>query len=88
MVDKYDLSSLQVITSGAAPLGGDLEVNVAKRIPSVLMVRQGYGMTELTCASHGLGSREKNKVGSIGRLLPNMECKVIYPGSGKILGPN
>lgn len=48
----------------------------------------GYGMTELTCASHGLGSREKNKVGSIGRLLPNMECKVIYPGTGKILGPN
>lgn len=41
MVDKYDLSSLQVISSGAAPLGGDLEMNAAKRIPSAPLVRQG-----------------------------------------------
>lgn len=41
MVDKYDLSSLKVISSGAAPLGGDLEMNAAKRIPSAPLVRQG-----------------------------------------------
>ena len=41
LVDKFDLSSLMVLSSGAAPLGRDLELNVAKRIPSLITVRQG-----------------------------------------------
>ena len=40
-LSKHDLSSLKVISSGAAPLGGDLEMNAAKRIPSAPLVRQG-----------------------------------------------
>ena len=41
MVDKFDLSSLKAISSGAAPLSRDLEVKVAERIPNLERVAQG-----------------------------------------------
>ena len=41
MVDKFDLSSLQSLSSGAAPLARDLETGVAKKLPSLVSVRQG-----------------------------------------------
>ena len=41
MVDKFDLSSLQSLSSGAAPLARNLEIGVAKRLPSLVSVRQG-----------------------------------------------
>lgn len=42
MVDKFDLSSLKTLSSGAAPLACDLEIGVAKRLPSLEAVRQGH----------------------------------------------
>lgn len=41
LVDRFDLSSLKSISSGAAPLSQELERGVAKRIPNVDTVRQG-----------------------------------------------
>lgn len=41
IVAKYDLSSLEVLGSGAAPLGQDLSEEVKKRIPSLKYVFQG-----------------------------------------------
>ena len=41
LVDKFDLSSLKAISSGAAPLSRDLEVKVAERIPNLERVAQG-----------------------------------------------
>jgi acyl-CoA synthetase (AMP-forming)/AMP-acid ligase II len=41
LVDKYDLSSVILISSGAAPLGSDLCEEVQKRLPSVKFVVQG-----------------------------------------------
>lgn len=40
-VDKFDLSSLEFITSGAAPAGKDLIEEVKKRFPNVKVLRQG-----------------------------------------------
>ncbi|MEA2461292.1 MAG: hypothetical protein QOH90_1469, partial [Actinomycetota bacterium] len=42
VVDKYDLGSLEVIMSGAAPLGGNLASAASERLGSVVM--QGYGL--------------------------------------------
>ena len=33
-------------------------------------------MTEMTISSHGFGMTDKVKPGSVGLLLPNLECKV------------
>ena len=50
LVDEYDLSSLQAIMSGAAPLDDELGHAVADRLGC--RVVQGYGMSELSPVSH------------------------------------
>jgi len=82
---KYDLSSLQTITIGAAPLGADLQVSAKEKLKAD--VTQGYGMTELPTAVV-LNPKNAIKVGSVGILLPNVEAKVISIFDGKELGPN
>uniref|UniRef100_A0A803MPK4 4-coumarate--CoA ligase n=1 Tax=Chenopodium quinoa TaxID=63459 RepID=A0A803MPK4_CHEQI len=44
-MDKYDLSSVRVVLSGAAPMGKDLEDAVRAKLPNAKL-GQGYGMTE------------------------------------------
>ncbi|RMX50070.1 hypothetical protein pdam_00002888 [Pocillopora damicornis] len=88
LVDKFDLSSLERVNSGAAPLGKELETAMLKRLTQVKRIRQGYGMTELCGASHCTPAEGKTKFGSVGLLLPNLQCKVISPETGEILGPN
>jgi len=86
IVDQFDLKHVRFILSGAAPLGPDIEEALSKRLGVV--VRQGYGMTELSPVSH-ISPLTDMKRGSIGFLLPNQEQKVIHiDGSGKMLGPN
>lgn len=43
-IEKYDLSSLKYLLSGAAPLGPDLQRRLQKRLNCY--VTQAYGMTE------------------------------------------
>jgi acyl-CoA synthetase (AMP-forming)/AMP-acid ligase II len=81
-VDRYDLSSLKQIVSGAAPLGGNVAQACAARLGCSVL--QGYGLTETSPVSH-VGVVEKP--GSIGRPLPNTECKVASLIDGSELGP-
>ena len=84
-VANYNLSRLQWIMSGAAPLGADVEVAVANRLHC--RVIQGYGMTEVSGASH-LHSlvAEEGRHGSVGFLAPDMEARVVDPETGRDLG--
>lgn len=87
MVDKYDLSSLKLLTSGAAPLGKELVDAVHERIGCV--VTQGYGLTETSPVTHVLpDSRALRKPGSIGPAVPNTEVMVVDVASGEGVGPN
>jgi len=45
---KYDLSSVQSVFSGAAPLGAETAEDLQKIFPS-WKIRQGYGMHLLSC---------------------------------------
>jgi acyl-CoA synthetase (AMP-forming)/AMP-acid ligase II len=85
LIDSYDLSSLEFITSGAAPLSGELEAAVAARLGC--LANQGYGMTE---TSPVLTSTPKDasriRHGSAGLILPNTEAKVTDPESGATVG--
>ncbi|KIH43347.1 hypothetical protein ANCDUO_26650, partial [Ancylostoma duodenale] len=51
LLDSYDLSSLALIGSGAAPLSQSVVDRLNQRLPDVRVV-QGYGMTETSVASH------------------------------------
>jgi acyl-CoA synthetase (AMP-forming)/AMP-acid ligase II len=85
VVDKYDLSSLEVIMSGAAPLGGDLAGAASERLGSVVM--QGYGLTETSPVTHMIPDEPgRDRPGSIGFLIPNTEAKFVDVSSGNDLG--
>nr|AJT43268.1 4-coumarate: coenzyme A ligase [Plagiochasma appendiculatum] len=87
LVEKYDLSSLQLIGFGAAP-AGDLS-GVSKRFRGVYL-RQGYGMTETASSGTGVPLEDvdyANKHNSCGLLVPNMQAKVVDVLTGKPLPP-
>ena len=86
-VNNYDLSSLKLVTSGAAPLGADIEQACQQRLRTPVI--QGCGMTEASGLTHGgLETIGRKKPGTVGPCLPNIECKLIDPMSGRELGPN
>lgn len=75
MVSKFDLSSLRVIFSGAAPLDADTQKAVEVRLPGVRSC-QGYGMSEASPVTHI--PDPKNVVpGSVGLPVPSTQCKVV-----------
>ncbi|OZJ01376.1 hypothetical protein BZG36_05625 [Bifiguratus adelaidae] len=93
LVDSYDLSSITRIAVGAAPLGRDLELELKRRF-SGAAVFQGYGLTEMTKVGLRIQKPQSTSTsasaaisGTIGCIVPNMECKVI-DDEGKELGPN
>ncbi|KAF4983292.1 hypothetical protein FZEAL_1277 [Fusarium zealandicum] len=86
LVSQYDLSSLRFINSGAAPLSQDLVDSVFERLG--VMVKQGYGLTETSPAvTSQLIDEWKRYLGSIGKLMPNMQAKIV-DAEGKELPPN
>jgi acyl-CoA synthetase (AMP-forming)/AMP-acid ligase II len=87
VVDNYDLSSVRIIGSGAAPLGQELEIACAKRLGCEIY--QGYGLTEVAGACHVNKSPvPPEKQGSVGVVLPNTFSKIIDSETGKELGQN
>ncbi|KAI0164891.1 hypothetical protein GGR57DRAFT_450903 [Xylariaceae sp. FL1272] len=77
-VSKYDLSSVRFLNSGAAPLGRDLVEMVWDRLTIPIM--QGYGLSETSpTLTKGLISEWKRYNGSVGKLLPNIEAKIVDP---------
>ncbi|KAJ8704568.1 hypothetical protein PYW07_011756 [Mythimna separata] len=87
---KYDLSSVKVIFSGAAPLHKDTIVSVHEKFPNLQGVYQGYGSTEMTLAvmRYIPGDSNSHKMGSVGVVIPNTVVKVTDLETGKPLGPN
>ena len=85
VVDNYDLSHLRWLLCAAAPLGAEVTNAIEARL-GVLM-RQGYGMTEASPASHYTGPDER-RPGKTGRLVPNTECRIVCTETGRDLGPN
>ncbi|XP_043724268.1 4-coumarate--CoA ligase-like 9 [Telopea speciosissima] len=87
LVDKYDLSSLQGVGSGGAPLGKEVTERFASRFPNV-QIGQGYGLTESTGgAARMVGPEEGKRYGSVGRLGENLEAKIVDPVTGEPLPP-
>lgn len=86
IVDKYDLSSVEHIYSGAAPLSEEIETLVKKRL-GIDSVSQGYGLTETTLMVIGPPESGIEKKGSVGTLRPGVKCKVVDLETGRTLGP-
>lgn len=83
IVEKFDLSSLDVLFSGAAPLGAELAKEAGARIGCE--VAQGYGMTELSPVTH-VSPLGQWKPGTIGVLVPSTEARIVHVETGEDLG--
>jgi acyl-CoA synthetase (AMP-forming)/AMP-acid ligase II len=84
-VDDHDLSSLELVICGGAPLSAELQSAVAQRLPWAV-VGQGYGMTETTAVGT-LPDRATGSVpGSIGRVAPGAQLRIVDPVRGAECG--
>lgn len=81
VVDAYDLSSLRLITSAAAPLGPDVALRCAQRL--ACRVKQAYGMTELGGGTHFGPDEGEERPGSVGPALPGVEWRVVDCATGE-----
>lgn len=86
IVDEFDLSSLAVLISGAAPLTKEVEEAVFRRLNRPI-IRQGYGMTEGT-VTFTSQTGTFHKTGSIGILVRGVYGRIVDIGTGNVLGPN
>lgn len=85
-LDEYDLSSVKLIMSAAAPLDRDLAQALAKRLDAVVV--QGYGLTESSPTTHGIPvARPDLDRGSVGVLMPNLQARVVDPVTGEDTAP-
>jgi acyl-CoA synthetase (AMP-forming)/AMP-acid ligase II len=85
VVDDYDLSTLRLVTSAAAPLGADLARACARRLGC--RVKQAYGMTEVSGGTHIAPDAGPDRPDSVGPALPGVECRIVDPGTGADLRP-
>ncbi len=86
IVDKYDLSSIHTMLSGAAPLDEELGNAVAARLNLTML--QGFGMSELSPVSHIIpfGGGEAHRgvrapLSSVGWAVPNTENRIVDPAT-------
>ncbi|RIB03435.1 hypothetical protein C2G38_780357 [Gigaspora rosea] len=98
VVQNFDLSSVNLIISAAAPLSDELEkkFNEMFKIP----ILQAYGLTETSPLLHHPDAINLSNAvrGSVGSLIPNMKAKVLSednlelgfnkPGEMWVHGPN
>ncbi|MEO2104917.1 MAG: AMP-binding protein, partial [Actinomycetota bacterium] len=82
-VEGFDLSKMETIFSGAAPLSAELAEEAAGRLGCEVV--QGYGMTELSPVTQ-LTTPGGYKPGSVGVTTPNTEIMIVDPLSGESLG--
>ncbi|KAK0390526.1 hypothetical protein NLU13_0030 [Sarocladium strictum] len=81
LASKVDLSSILAFGSGAAPLAAQTQIAVLNMLRPGAMVRQGWGMSELT--STGLvwdPTREMDT--AIGELIPGNQARLVDIATG------
>ncbi|KAK5087760.1 hypothetical protein LTR05_001975 [Lithohypha guttulata] len=77
IVKKYDLSSIESIGSGAAPLGSEASREVEKIFNGRMNLKQGWGMTEVTCSLLGWDPTQYSESFAVGEPNANCEAKIM-----------
>lgn len=87
---KWDLSSVRVISSGAAPIDGAALEALEEAFPSAVIL-EGYGLTEGTCVvtAPPVAPGAKRKLGSVGLALCDTTVEIrATDDDAAVLGPN
>jgi long-chain acyl-CoA synthetase len=83
-LERFDLSELRDLVSGAAPLPPQIAAELEERLPGVEL-REGYGLTE-TSALAATNRPGRVRRGSVGEPVPGAEVRVVDE-EGAVLGP-
>jgi acyl-CoA synthetase (AMP-forming)/AMP-acid ligase II len=83
---REKLRSVYYAMSGAAPLSKGLQERATKVFYNGTKLATNWGMTEVVAVATMVPAGEDELDGSVGRLLPGMEAKVVDTISGKELG--
>jgi acyl-CoA synthetase (AMP-forming)/AMP-acid ligase II len=75
ILDKFDLSSVRILFTGAAPLGQETAHDLATMYPRWL-IRQGYGLTETSTVVSSTSGLDI-WFGSSGSLIPGIEARIM-----------
>ena len=80
--DQYDLSSVRLAISGAAPIAG----NVVEGFRNMfgIDVDEGYGMTETAPTLTSNRMMPRPKPGSVGAPLPGIELRIVDEAGGDV----
>jgi long-chain acyl-CoA synthetase len=89
-LDPADLSSLQVVTCGTAPLEPETAIAFEDKYGIPVLIT--YGATEFAGGVTGWTLRDHHewsatKRGSVGRAHPGTELRIVDPDTGAVLGP-
>jgi long-chain acyl-CoA synthetase len=79
-VKDFDLSSINVCLSGAAPLPGEVQETFQNLTGSKLV--EAYGLTETTPATH-VNPLYRNKIGFIGLPWPDTDARIVDAEMGE-----
>lgn len=86
IVDQFDLSSLEMVSSAAAPLDAATQQACSDRLGC--LVKQVYGLTEASPGVTGVpDDSATNRSGSVGPIVPNTQARIVDPVTGEDLGP-
>ncbi|KAH8652021.1 4-coumarate-CoA ligase, variant [Ilyonectria robusta] len=86
LCDRYDLTSVKQILSGAAPLSREVAQKLSSQHGS-WVIRQGYGLTETATAVASSPSWDI-WLGSSGCIMPGVEAKLLSPEGVEITAYN
>lgn len=82
LAQTADLSSVMTFGSGAAPLAKETQETIVNMLPrDGATVRQGWGMSELTCAGLGWDTR-RDMNNTVGELLPGCRARLVDVDTG------
>ncbi|KAL4779644.1 hypothetical protein BJX76DRAFT_365074 [Aspergillus varians] len=71
------LKSVRVATCGAAPLDKDVQARIKRLLGDGAPFTQVWGMTETSCIATMFPYPEDDNTGSVGRLIPNVQAKLV-----------
>lgn len=80
-IKKYNVSSIKLCLSGAAPLPVEVRDRFEELTGGILV--EGYGLTETSPVTHCNPLTEDRYIGSIGFPLPDTTCKLVDIETGE-----
>lgn len=86
---SYNLKAIETVVTGSAPL----EANIGRMVQETLLrpgvlVKQGWGLTEITCSATGFAPDDIDDGRSVGWLNPNVSIKIVSSPDHEFEGQN